>query len=106
MGIVLFIGGLIAKFILFYVLRDPLLLFINETTPPSAIPGIIDHHGLDLPIHMQFFYFLRDLFSGHWAVPPEAFVIEWWTLTVIYLGGLILFITSLVYYLLKARKTV
>jgi len=105
-GIVLFIGGLIASFILAYVVGDPLAMHIDETTPPSAIPGIIAYHGLDQPIHILFFYYLRDLFSGNLVVPPEGLVIEWWTITVIYLGGFILFIISLVYYLLKVRKTV
>ena len=104
-GIVLFIGGLIANFILAYVVGDPVLMFIDEMTPPSAIPGIIAYHGLDQPRYVQFFYYLRDLFSGNLVFPPEPFVIEWWTITVIHLGGLILFIISLVYYLLKVRKT-
>ena len=104
-GIVLFIGGLIATFILAYVVGDPLAMYIDETTPPSAIPGIIAQHGLNQPIYIQFFYYLRDLFSGNWVAPPEAVAIEWWTITVIYLGGLLLFIISLVYYLLKARTT-
>ena len=42
---------------------------------------------------------------GIWVVPPEALVVEWWTITVIHLGGLVLFIISLVYYLLKVRRT-
>ncbi len=104
-GIVLFIGGLISQFILVYVVGNPLAMYIDETTPPSAIPGIIAQHGLNQPIYIQFFYYLRDLFSGNWVVPPEALVIEWWTITVIQLGGLILSIISLVYYLLKVRKT-
>ncbi|MFX0054879.1 MAG: hypothetical protein ACFFAX_11835 [Promethearchaeota archaeon] len=103
-GIVLFIGGLIASFIVAYVVGDPIHLFIDETTPPSAIDGIIAYHGLDQPIYIQFFYYLRDLFSGSWAF-PEALALEWWTTTVIYVGGVLLFIISLVYYLLSARKT-
>ena len=103
-GIVLFIGGLIATFNLTYVVGNPLTMFIDETTPASAIPGIIAYHGLNQPIYMQFFYYLRDLFSGNW-VGPEVLVVEWWTTTVIYLGGLLLLVISLVYYLLNARKT-
>ncbi|MFW9913508.1 MAG: hypothetical protein ACFFEU_13605 [Candidatus Thorarchaeota archaeon] len=104
-GILLFIGGLIATFILAYVVGDPVTMYIDETTPPSAIRGIIAYHGLDQPLYIQFFYYLRDLFSGNLAAPPEAVAIEWWTITVIYLGGLLLFIISLVYYLLKVRNT-
>ena len=104
-GIVLFIGGLIASFILAYVVVDPITMFINEMTPPAAIPGIIAYHGLDQPPNIQFFIYLRDLFSGNWMGPPEAVAVEWWAITVIYLGGLLLFIISLLYYLLKGRKT-
>jgi len=104
-GIVLFIGGLIATFILAYVVGNPITMYINELTPPAAIPGIIAYHGLDQPLNIQFFYYLRDLLSGNWMGPPEAMAIEWWAMTVIYLGGLLLFIISLVYYLLKVRKT-
>jgi len=104
-GIVLFIGGLIATFILAYVVGNPITMYINEMTPPAAIPGIIAQHGFDQPLNIQFFYYLRDLLSGNWIGPPEAVAIEWWVMTVIYLGGLLLFIISLVYYLLKGRKT-
>jgi ABC-type dipeptide/oligopeptide/nickel transport system permease component len=104
-GIVLFIGGLIVTFILAYVIGNPITMYINETTPPAAIPGIVAQHGLNQPRYIQFFYYLRDLISGNWVGPPEAVAIEWWTVTVIYLGGLLLFIISLVYYFLKGRKT-
>lgn len=104
-GIVLFMGGLIATFSLAYVVGDPLALYINETTPDAAIPGIIAEHGLDQPLYIQFFYYFAELFSGNWVGPPEAVAIEWWAITVIHLGGLLLFIISMVYYLLKARKT-
>jgi ABC-type dipeptide/oligopeptide/nickel transport system permease component len=104
-GIVLFIGGLIVTFILAYIVGDPLAMYIDLTTPDAAIPGIIAQHGLDQPLYIQFFYYLRDLFSGNWVGPLEAVAFEWWAMTVVYLGGLLLFIISLVYYLLKVRKT-
>jgi ABC-type dipeptide/oligopeptide/nickel transport system permease component len=104
-GIVLFIGGLIVTFILAYIIGDPLSMYINETTPDAAIPGIIAHHGFDQPLYMQFFYYLRDLVSGSWMAPPEAVAIEWWVFTMVCLGGLLLFVISLVYYLLKVRRT-
>lgn len=104
-GIILFIGGIIAGFILLYVIGNPILMFVNERTPADAIPGIVAQHGLTQPIYLQFFYYLRDLFSGNLVTSPEGMATEWWTITVIYLGGLLLFIISLVYYLLKVRKT-
>ena len=104
-GIVLFMGGLIVTFILAYIVGDPLAMYINETTPDAAIPGIIAQHGLDQPLYIQFFYYLRDLFSGNWVGPLEAVAFEWWAMTVVYLGGLLLFVISMAYYLLKVRKT-
>jgi ABC-type dipeptide/oligopeptide/nickel transport system permease component len=104
-GIVLFMGGLISSFILAYIVGDPLSMYINETTPSAAIPGIIAEHGLDQSLYLQFFYYLRDLVSGRWIAPPEAVAIGWWAMTVIHLGGLLLFIISLVYYLFKVRRS-
>ena len=97
-GIVLFIGGLFVTFFLAYIVGDPLAMYINETTPDAQ-------HGLDQPLYTQFFYYLRDLFSGNWVGPLEAVAFEWWAMTVVYLGGLLLFIISMAYYLLKVRKT-
>ena len=102
---VLFIGGLIETFILAFIVGDPLSMYITESTPDIAIPGIIRQHGLDQPLYLQFFYYLRDLVSGNWVAPPEEVAIAWWTMTAIYIGGLFLFIISLAYYLLKVRKT-
>ena len=104
-GFVIFIGGLIMTFILAYVIANPIMMFIRVTTPPSAIPGIMAVHGLDQPIYIQFFYYLRDLVSGNVLAPPLEVANEWWAITMIYLGGLLLFIISLVYYILKGRKT-
>ena len=42
---------------------------------------------------------------GIWVGPPENLVVEWWTITVIHIGGFFLFVISLVYYLWKGRKT-
>jgi peptide/nickel transport system permease protein len=104
-GIVVFIVGLIMTFILAYVVGNPIMMFIRETTPPSAIPGIMAVHGLDQPIYIQFFYYIKDLISGNVSAPPLEVANQWWAITTVYLGGLILFIISLVYYLLKGRKT-
>jgi hypothetical protein len=104
-GGLLFIGGLIASFILAYIVGDPLSMFINEMTPDAAIPGIIAQHGLDLPPSTQFFFYLRDLLSGNWMGPPDAVATGWWAMTVVYLGGLLLFIISMAYYVLKIRRT-
>ncbi|MFW9844035.1 MAG: hypothetical protein ACFFEV_05645 [Candidatus Thorarchaeota archaeon] len=104
-GIALFIGGLIVTFNLVYIIGNPVTMYVDQTTPPSAIPGIIAEHGLDQPIYIQFFYYLGELVSGTWVGPPESLAIAWWTITAIQLGGLLLFVISLMYYLLKVRKT-
>ena len=33
---------------------------------------------------------------GIWVVPPENLVVEWWTITAIHIGGLVIFVISLV----------
>jgi len=104
-GFVIFIGGLIMTFILAYLIANPIMMFINVNTPSSAIPGVMAVHGLDQPIYIQFFYYLWDLLSGNISAPPLEVANEWWAITTIYLGALVLFIISLVYYLLKGRKT-
>ena len=60
-----------------------------------------------------FFFFIVGLICklvlgiplGIWVGPPENLVVEWWTITTIHIGGLFLCIISLVYYLLRGRKT-
>ena len=105
LGVVVFIGGLFVTFVLAYVVANPISMFMNDRTPASAIPGIMAVHGLDQPIYTQFFFYLKDLLSGSILAPPLQVANEWWTFTVVYLGGFLLSIISLVYYLLKGRKT-
>jgi ABC-type dipeptide/oligopeptide/nickel transport system permease component len=61
------IGVLAITFVLAYVIGNPVAMYIDEKTPSSAIPGIIAQHGLDQPVYVQFFYYLRDLFRGDWG---------------------------------------
>ena len=66
------IGVLAITFVLSYVVGNPITLYTTERTPPEAIPGIMAEHGLDQPIYIQFFFYLRDLISGNWGYSRTA----------------------------------
>ncbi|MFX1262340.1 MAG: ABC transporter permease [Promethearchaeota archaeon] len=67
LSIPVIIGVLAITFVLAYVIGNPVAMYIDEKTPSTAIPGIMAQHGLDQPIYIQFFYYLRDLFQGDWG---------------------------------------
>ncbi|TFH00807.1 MAG: ABC transporter permease, partial [Candidatus Thorarchaeota archaeon] len=46
--------------------------YTTERTRPEAIPGIRAEHGLNQPIYIQFFFYLRDLISGNWGYSRTA----------------------------------
>ena len=66
------IGVLAITFVLSYVVGNPITLYTTERTRPEAIPGIMAEHGLDQPIYIQFFFYLRDLISGNWGYSRTA----------------------------------
>lgn len=66
------LGVLSITFVLSYMVGNPLALYITERTPRDAIPGIIAQHGLDQPIYIQFFYYLRDIAAGDWGYSRSA----------------------------------
>ncbi|MHA2209700.1 MAG: ABC transporter permease [Candidatus Thorarchaeota archaeon] len=72
LSIPVIIGVLAITFVLAYVVGNPIAMYIDEKTPSDAIPGIIAQHGLDQPVYIQFFYYLRDLFSGDWGYSRTA----------------------------------
>ena len=58
--------------ITFYLSRgvpgiSPLTPYITPQTPTSLYPAIIREHGLDQPVYLQYFYYIRDLLSGDWG---------------------------------------
>ncbi len=61
-------GVLTITWVLSYVVGDPLAMYITERTPDSAIPGIIASHGLDQPLYIQYFMYIRDLLRGDWGL--------------------------------------
>ena len=66
------IGVLAITFVLSYVVGNPITLYTTERTRPEAIPGIMAEHGLNQPLYIQFFYYLRDLISGNWGYSRTA----------------------------------
>ncbi|MFX0054563.1 MAG: ABC transporter permease [Promethearchaeota archaeon] len=61
------IGVLAITFVLAYMVGDPLSLYIDERTNPATYDAIRRLHGLNEPIYIQFFLYLRNLFSGDWG---------------------------------------
>ncbi|RDE15916.1 MAG: peptide ABC transporter permease [Candidatus Thorarchaeota archaeon] len=61
-------GVLTITWFLSYVVGDPLAMFITERTNPAAIPGIIQDHGFNEPLVIQYFLYLRTLLAGDWGV--------------------------------------
>jgi len=72
LAIPVIIGVLAITFVLSYVVGNPIALYTTERTPASAIPGIIAEHGLNQPIYIQFFFYLRDLAMGDWGYSRTA----------------------------------
>jgi peptide/nickel transport system permease protein len=66
------IGVLAITFVLSYMVGDPITLYTTERTPPEAIPGIRAEHGLNQPVYIQFFFYLRDLMMGNWGYSRSA----------------------------------
>jgi ABC-type dipeptide/oligopeptide/nickel transport system permease component len=72
LSIPVIIGVLAITFVLAYVVGDPLSLYVDERTPRSAYDAIRRLHGLDQPIYIQFFLYLRNLFTGNWGYSTTA----------------------------------
>jgi peptide/nickel transport system permease protein len=60
-------GVLTITWFLSYMVGDPLAMYVTERTPDEAIPGIIRDHGLDQPLVIQYFIYIRNLFMGDWG---------------------------------------
>ncbi|MHA2214146.1 MAG: hypothetical protein ACW992_13380 [Candidatus Thorarchaeota archaeon] len=72
LSIPVIIGVLAITFVLAYVVGNPLALYVDERTSPDAYAAIRLEHGLDEPIYVQFFLYLRNLFSGDWGYSNTA----------------------------------
>jgi peptide/nickel transport system permease protein len=67
LSIPVIIGVLAITFVLAYVVGNPLALYVDERTNPATYDAIRRQHGLDQPIYVQFFLYLRNLFTGDWG---------------------------------------
>src|SRR5579884_3477603 len=46
---------------------NPITAYVTPTTPISLYPQIARDHGLDKPVYIQYFYYMRDLLRGDWG---------------------------------------
>ena len=67
LAIPVILGALLITFILSHIVGNPVAAYVRENTPPEAIPAIMHLHGLDRPLWEQFFYYLKDVFTGDWG---------------------------------------
>ena len=65
-------GVLAITFVLSYVMGDPVGIYIQERTSEAQVEAIRRLHGLDRPLYEQFFFYLRDIFSGDWGYSVSA----------------------------------
>ncbi|NWF95572.1 MAG: ABC transporter permease [Candidatus Thorarchaeota archaeon] len=60
-------GVVTITWFLAYIVGDPVAMFVTERTPDSAVPGIRLRYGLDEPLYVQYFIYLRNLLQGDWG---------------------------------------
>jgi len=46
---------------------NPIIPYVTPQTPLDQYPIIAKEHGLNLPVYLQYFYYMRDLLSGDWG---------------------------------------
>lgn len=61
------LGVSVLTFIFTRIFINPIAAYITPKTNPALIPAIIHAHGFDLPPYIQYFYYLRDLFTLNWG---------------------------------------
>jgi peptide/nickel transport system permease protein len=66
------LGVLLVTFVLSHIVGDPVALYTSERTRDEAIAAIRREHGLDQPLPIQFFYYLRSIFMGDWGYSRTA----------------------------------
>ncbi len=65
-------GVLTITWFLSYIVGDPVVMYITERTPDSAIPGIKKAHGLDQPLPVQYFMYISNLLRGDWGMSMSS----------------------------------
>ncbi len=46
---------------------NPITAYVTPTTPISLYPQIARENGLDLPVYLQYFFYMKDLLVGNWG---------------------------------------
>ena len=65
--VLLGVSGL--TFALSHMVGDPVAAYVtSEKIPEERIQQIIKAHGLDKPLHIRYFYYMRDLLRGDWGI--------------------------------------
>ena len=65
-------GVVTITWFLAYIVGDPVSMYITERTPDAAIPGIIQSHGFDQPLPVQFFLYITNLIQGDWGTSTST----------------------------------
>ena len=61
------LGVSLVTFTITNVFGNPIAGYIDERTPEAQVQQIIQEHGFDKPIYVQYFYYIRALLSGDWG---------------------------------------
>jgi len=51
---------------------DPAAMYITEHTTAEQYAKIVEDHGFNKPLYVQYFYWLQDVFGGDWGVSKWA----------------------------------
>ena len=51
---------------------DPAAMYITEHTTAQQYAKIVEDHGFNKPLYIQYFYWLQDIFRGDWGVSKWA----------------------------------
>ncbi|MGV9170604.1 MAG: ABC transporter permease [Promethearchaeia archaeon] len=65
-------GVITIVWFLSHVIADPVVMYINDNTPASAIEGIREQHGFNDPLYVQYFLYILNLFKGDWGISTSA----------------------------------
>ena len=61
------LGVSLMVFVLSFVISDPVYLYAGSKTTPSQLAALRIHYGLNAPLPIQYFNYLRNLVTGDWG---------------------------------------
>lgn len=50
---------------------NPCAPYITPKMPPSVVQAVCASHGFNDPLYLQYFYWIRDVFSGNWGIAGQ-----------------------------------